>query len=401
MRQYPRALILCAYGIAAGLSISPLMAQTISPSISGSLAEQSDTAGLESNFGQGASIGQTFHLDVTDQTHSDLSASAMTPEDRASALGTAGGFVGANGSARSGSSFGARSGAVSGFETSGFGRMEARDADGFGQSAGGAAFRVTMGASARALGNAGHPSASNSHSSETGTLLGSQPTQTGEGNGYAETATSYASSNIDPVLMPVNGGSSADLFGVPILIAASPLAEASSFFNTENPLPAQYQFDDGVTPQLFFAPLPGRLLTVNANYSPADNGFPDSTLGHAGLPLETAELHAYGDSAPEKETVFPPVSDGTVFGIRGGISRNLFAHPKARGGASIEGQLNRLYEMRIMNGMNVTDAETKRAEALALYRRNPNKKFNRAGAFGSRQSNGSGINDVPAAMTVR
>jgi hypothetical protein len=363
-----------------------LGAQSVSPSISSSLADQSNTAGLDTNFSQGAELGQTSHTDVSDATASDLSAGAMSATVNSSAQSVSGNMFTAGAGERPGAASsgygGGRAGAgASGFAVSGFGstRGSAGD-DGFGRSAGGEAFRTaSLGRSAKRE-------------------LDSQSTETGPGNGYAETTSTSGLSAEDPVLASPSGE---NVLEVPILGAISPTAEAESYFMSAEPVQKQYQFDDGVTPEFYNPASPGRLLPTSDNSSAPLNGFPDSTIGQAGLPLDTAEERAPGGNTASMTTAFPPVSEGTVFGIKGGVSRNLFAAPRSPKPAALRAQQDKLFLTRIMNGMNVSDAEAKRAQALEQLRIHPDDRVHGLKNPLATQQGDAGIDDTPASTTIR
>jgi hypothetical protein len=382
-------------------------AQSLSPSLSDPLAEQSETTGLNTNFDQGAQLGVTVTQGILDATGSDLNTSSMSALVNSSLQVRP---TAASSSADAGHAGGAREGqggawSVAGFGISGFSGAAVSDGDGFGRGAGLSAFRANTMNHATAGGQHGAlpdtPASTGKVASGSG-YAGSEVSGSGLGNGYSETASSSDSTPVDPVLATVRGSDS--MLGGPILIAASPQAEASEFFSSPDPVPPSYQFDDGVTAQLLTATVPGRILPNRTTYAAPLNGFPDSTLGQAALPSAASEAQSPLERAASGTDIFPAVSDGKVFGLHTGIVPNLFTVPHTRTDAAFRGLQDRLFELRIMNGMDVTDAETKRSQALAQHQMKGSDHGVDDGKTPGRNANALGrstVNDSPSETSIR
>ena len=248
-------LLILAFSLFSGAA----RAQSLSSNLSGSLSEQTtDTTGLDSSYAQGAgTIGTTFHEDVTDATHADILSSSMSPAVNGIAASS---DVNADANSfappvnalqlsnpNTGSSKTAGDAAFSSagsFNGTGFSAS-----NGFGKSAGDAAFRVSF--------TNGPVRGSRGHATGAG-----RPELTEQGGSGEESA------GVDPVLLPVTGIDTGSSSGSATVAVAPPTADAAAFFESSNPVPPAYQFDDGATLLLTAQSEPGRLLPASTQYSP-------------------------------------------------------------------------------------------------------------------------------------
>lgn len=155
---------------------------------------------------------------------------------------------------------------------------------------------------------------------------------------------------------------------------AQPSAQVGQFFATSDAMPAESQFDDGQTPLLRSAALPGRVLPTLVQYGPAPGGFSDSTKGLAGSPSADAGLLSPLDRrlVGTADSPFPPISDGEVFSHTDTLSPNLHASPqeKVRVPISVVKQRLRMAQQkRVLSGMPLSDAEQVYQKELLDYER--------------------------------
>jgi hypothetical protein len=373
-RVSPGVLVLLL-AVGAGPLVLRAAAQSISPSLSDSVAADPTDSGFDTNFGNGAgTIGQTFHEDVTDATHSDVFATSMSPVlagtapssmddafsdsygQRADALQLSDSNTGAS-----------RGGNNSAFRSSAFGVAEDKGADGFGVGSQSPAFRPTMMSGSMLHGGgatdgATAASGGSEPGSEPGSLIGRR------GSAMSSNAdTANQMTDVDPVLLPVSQGT--EVLGGDILDAETPATEASGFFSSPETL-RQTQFDDGVTPVLVSPRTPGTMVSVEAAYSHAENGFPDSTQGTAESPLDTAEVHAPHGLTTKSVDSLAPDSDGNLFAVKTGLAPNLFASSSASTAATARARaaIERQFEQSVINGSDLAEAEAQRRQALQALR---------------------------------
>jgi hypothetical protein len=385
--------------VACGLSLVPLQAkaQSLSPSLSDSLAPDSTETGFDATYASGAgTIGETFHEDVTDATHSDLFGTSMSPLSQgASPSGTVNASSDSYGQrtdalqlsdSNAGGSRGGGGGSA--FRSSAFGAAGSTGTDGFGLASASSAFRPTMltGTAMRTAGRAAGGTA-NSQGMGPGSS-GVAPAGGRQASGTSSaTDAGELSAGVDPVLLPVNQGT--DSMGGDILTSESPAAEAAGFFSTAT-MPRQTQFDDGVTPSLSVARIPGSMEPVMSEYSHAENGFPDSTQGTAASPLMTAEIHAPHGLTTRAPSSSAPDTDGNLFALKTGVSRDLFATAGSAITATARARaaIDRQFEQSVINGGDLADAEAARRLALQSLR-------SRSARRSTLQQNSQGLTPQP------
>jgi hypothetical protein len=364
------------------------------PTLSTSLSDQSNTTGLDTSYAEGAgALGTTFHSDVTDATHSDVFGTAMSPSvDEFSISNNVNAYSDSYAPQEDALQLstlnggGSRTPGDSSFSNSSFGSGPS-SVSGFGKGTGEVAFRPTSENGLSAF-VAGHL-----------TGAGSNRMVAMEGS-----SSGTPSAGADPALLSVGSDAAMLEAGTSSTTSASPASEAAVFFMAGDTDPVQYQFDDGVTPELTVQLEPGRqLLPLSSTYSAPQNGFPDSTLGLAGLPLDTSEIHAPGGL---KTATLGSSTEGQSlsFEMKTGVVPNLYASPPALPKVRFRAQQDRIFEQNVLNGMNVTQAEIERRKALAAYRQSFRGSSKSGHDLLNQQEQGNTqalLPDTPAASRIR
>ena len=385
-------LIAAASGLLAGSvaraqgSLSP----SLSPNLSNPLSESTSTQGFDSQFDPSTSnlTNPDMHTAVSDDTHSQLLGSAISPLDNAfvsSAVQTAPhtdtltdsqATIGAN----SFSFGGRRNQSFSAGGTSGMAAgLAARQGalEGFGGSS--AAF--TGGVSGKAA-FSGQTSSITSAGTALGfsgegipiptTHSGIGPSQTlALANGTTEPASGYYAT--DPVLSGSANGYQTDLELTGDM--PSPSSETSGFFAEGSPPVRYYQYDDGQTPPISVAALPGPVLGVAPEYTPNPSGFPDSTKGLAGLAPEAMNERSPFDSTTNpSNSPFAPVSEGNIYALTTLLNPNLHAAPASRARASFEEVERRAQEQRLTHGVSISQSASIYRQDLRNYREDTGRR---------------------------
>ncbi len=196
--------------------------------------------------------------------------------------------------------------------------------------------------------------------------LGAQALE--DGNGLPDDATTFYAS--DPVLTGSNNGSQA---GIEIHgDLASPLEQTAAFFSNPKAADFNYQYDDGQTPSLHTAPVPGALLGQSPDYAAPTGGFPDSTKGMAGLPELQPSRAAFSKSGLEAEvgsSPFPSVSDGLAYSPKQRLNPDLHAVTLPKTSISFETFERNAQRERYRLGISISQAGDYYQQDLRNYRR--------------------------------
>ncbi len=376
---------LCLWAAAAARAQSTSFSNSISGSLSTPIADSTAESGFNSSFDAITANLPTpdIHVDISDATHSHLLGSTLSPADTAyanayaetaphtAALTDAQSVVGAND-----------------FYFGGGRRSQAFAAGGLQRYAGTAATRQEMrgstGAASMAAAFTGAVSARDAFSGRAAAKRGTEAGFSGEGlalpavqTGPGATQTLAASGApdesagffaTDPVLTGFTSGwkTGPELHGD----MASPSLEASMFFS-EAPVPREaYAFDDGQTPPIRRAQMPGQILGLPPTFNASATGFPDSTKGEAALPTESsAQVSPFNRGVDPNGPRFAPVSDGTVYEPRTRLVPSLherFYEPKT---GSFEAYERRLQRLRISHGMSISQAASAKQDDLRAFQR--------------------------------
>jgi hypothetical protein len=400
MRKRGVPIVISAFLTLSCALVSGLARGQETTTLSSSLSDQSSsTSGLDTSYAEGVgALGVTSHVDVTDETHSDVLASSMSPSVEAK---SASNYVNADSNSyapqQNALQLATPDGGTSGtprdtsFSNSSFNGVGLLESDGFGKGAGDAAFRPTQ---ANSLSTGGADRATGASLTQT-----DRTEKSGSGDPGAD---------VDPVLLPIGADAilgPSTTSGSSTESTADPTSEAAGFFMTSATEPVAHQFDDGVTP-LLRSPLEpgGHLLPLAFEYSAPENGFPDSTLGLAGLPLDTSEIHAPGGLKITSDFGSADSSSGLSFEMKTEFAPNLYAVTPIRAIAHFRATQDRIFEQNILNGMNVTQAELARRKALATYSKNGHgvSKSRRDLLNQPDQGNSQSLlPDTPAGVTIR
>ncbi len=374
-------VLVASRSASAQSSLSP----GFSPSLSDPLSESSTTSGFDTSFDASTAnlTNPDVHVDVSDDTHSQLLGSAIAPVVNAYASFSAqttpmtstltnsqsltgfsnysfGGRRSQNfastGIAGSAAAITARQSALAGFGSSAA----------FGAAGGGrAAFSGQMSASTTgtSVGFSGEGIPNARLSLEAGILQGGM-SQVPASAGGADPQSGLLLG--DPVLTGVNPQADLQMGGD----MASPSMTTSAFFAEETPQEPAFQYDDGQTPPLRMQPRAGSILGGGApEYEPNPTGFPDSTKGLAGLATESSNAASpFVGSSRLNESPFAPVSDGTVYGFSTRLNPSLKNLSGQRESGSFEAAERRAQELRLTHGLNISQSSELYQQDLRNYR---------------------------------
>ncbi len=361
------AAVLLAGSAYAQESLSP----GLSPGLSGSLSDSTATSGFNTSFDASTAslTNPDLRTDVSDDTHSQLLGSAISPLDNSYANFAAQTAPMTSTLTNSQSvtgfgnfSFGGRH-SQSFASTGTAGTLEAAAARrsslaGFGTQAG---FATTAGGRAAFSGQTSSLDAG-THVGFSGegvaipkTVSGAGPAQTlvssGASTGGADLASGYNA--VDPVLSGDKQEADLELAGD----MGSPSTQTGAFFAEAEPVERQFQFDDGQTPPSRIAAHPGSILGVAPEYAPNPSGFPDSTRGLAGLAQETSNSASpFAPAGKPGNSPFAPVSEGTVFGLSTPLNPSLHNLSGRPATGSFEAVEHRAQEQRLTHGVSISDS---------------------------------------------
>jgi hypothetical protein len=393
MRLRPCALLaLLAAVLVFAFAPGRALAQDDGTSVSGSIADNTPTSGLTTDFDPDGGFTQgDLHTDVSDPTHAQLLGSALSPTDfsytaadvsanvNSSTLTDAQSAVGASdlpgfGGARN-QSFAAGSSSTTAVSSE---RQDSRQAFASGSLtaafSGGISKSAFSGRSTQ-LTHAGGQSFSGQGVSLPPLTVGVGPTQTlvqtsgaeeGQQAGGAGQALATQDSDsqgsyyaTDPALTGQAETSIPSLQLGPQI--PSPKMDASGFFLEPSfGNVRQYEYDDGQTPPTAAsrALIPGAVLSEPPDYIAAASGFPDSTMGTAALPTEASNF--VSSIVPLKDPdapPFPAVSDGNVFGVKVGLHPSLHKLGQTPLHGSFRDYERKVQEERLLHGMSITQAQ--------------------------------------------
>lgn len=174
----------------------------------------------------------------------------------------------------------------------------------------------------------------------------------------------------DPVLTGSSAGYEASDLELGTNMATPSSATAGFFAEPVVTREAHYEFDDGQTPGFSPGPEPGGVLGGGPQYFPPKNGFPDSTTGTAGLAPETSNWNSpFSSMSSITSSPFPPVSEGTVYGVHTGIAVDLHAPPLPEPRVSFAEYERQMQEQRIVHGATITQAAEAYQRDLRSYQK--------------------------------
>ena len=363
---------------------------SVSPSLSNSLSDESQTEGFDSSFDPEASnlTNPTLHSDVSDPTHSQLLGSSLTPMDAAyispyvetnpltgtisdaqSVIGTSDiHFGGRQGQGFSlGASFAGsqvmRQGAAG---TLGTASMQA--SFGGGVAGRGSYAGLSAGGPGAAVAFSGQSAPSAAMPSGIGLVQAPQTGSSGTGMASETSGGYYAT---DPVLSGSTAGYEGRLEMGDDL--PSPSSQTAQFFvegsaGASSPL---YAFDDGQTPAPGGIPSPpGSVLLTGVDYNPSPTGFPDSTRGLAGLASETSSATSpLSSSTSQNGTLFATGDEGISFSPVLHLVPSLHSVPITRPTFNFEAAERREQEQRLLHGVSISQSSEIYKEDLRKYRR--------------------------------
>lgn len=214
--------------------------------------------------------------------------------------------------------------------------------------------------------------------SPAGTMIGFSgegvaPIRATSGIGITQTLTTNTQADLsagyyatDPVLSGQANAYEADLQLPGDL--TSPLLQVGTMFAENIDIEPQYQYDDGQTPLLRIGLRPGIVIGSSPEYLPSSSGFPDSTKGSAALTPEAANsLSPLSHSLGLGVSPFAAVSDGDVYAFTDRLNPNLHASPRQNTASNFDAIERRAKEQRIIHGMSISASSQVYREDLRAF----------------------------------
>lgn len=400
-----RAFFLSGAVFVATLGQGVLFAQvtSVSPSLSGSIAQSTSTSGLNGTFDAESSnfSNPALHTDVSDPTHAQLLGSSLSPADIPAVNAFVNGTpetgtlsdaqlavrYGETGSARHRGSPFASSATLSSF--GGAANPQGSPAA-FSTATQGGAFSGSAETQAAFVSRSLLTSPHSFTSNEGKAVAGSGTRNTRRPYGTEEGGEFESATATDPVLTGASSSYESDLQlegDMP-----SPSADTARFFATGSSSAPQYQYEDGQTPPLRTAPVPGSILGIAPEYGPASNGFPDSTRGLAGLPSELANSTSPLERKPNQGFSFTASPDPSPdSGLRQHLNPDLHALPLSSSAISFQAYERQMRAQRLRAGLSITQSSMLYQQDLKNYQQRRRGRTSRSRVGQSMNSNDSGL----------
>ncbi len=384
--------------LAASAQAQGSLSGSLSPNFSQSLSDNSQTSGFNSSFDASTAnlTNPDAHSDVSDDTHSQVLGSTLSPIDNAVVSAGANSTPQTNplssaqaAYAAQGPYFGGRrshsfnpGNSTSAIEAASAARANAMS--GFGGSSMQAAFTGVLSSRAAFSGQSAgtQVDTQNGFSGQgvevpvrtggigtTQSLSGIGSTQALSGIGSRDIASAYYAT--DPVL--TNQAYTGDL-GITGDMP-SPTTQTGLMFASGSAPQIYFQYDDGQTPPITAPASPGQVLGMAPEYAPASNGFPDSTRGTAALADEMTNLSSpFASPAMFSNSPFKPVSDGTVYSPGTRFNPDLHTLPEQHATGSFQAFERRAQEQRITHGLSISQSSEIYQQDLRNYQQSHGRR---------------------------